>query len=169
MSRRDCARILATGFGIGRSPVAPGTAGSLAGLLLALALETAGGLPWVLAALPALTALGYWAIREECGNRGPADPPEVVIDEVVGQLTATLPLSFVLHALDVPPLALWPGWLCAFLLFRLFDILKPWPISVLDRRQGPFWVLADDIAAGILAAAGVLLAGALYHGMFAPG
>lgn len=150
---RVVARLVAAGGGAGFSPIAPGTAGSLAGLALGAVLlgqsraALAGG---VLAA----TAVGFWAILAATGQpwRGTKtgaqdDPGWIVIDEVAGQMLALL---------AVPrPRLLWV--IAAFALFRLFDIAKPGPIGWADRQGGAAGIMGDDIFAGA-AAALVLLA-----------
>jgi len=136
------ARVIASGFGSGYVPRAPGTAGSLlalvAGALLMLALP--GALPWTLVAAAVAAALGgMWAIRAACVG---GDPGWVVIDEVAGQWVAMLGLAR----------PAWPGLLAAFLLFRLLDIAKPGPIGWADRQGGAVSVMADDVIAGAGAA-----------------
>ena len=155
-------RWIAYGFGLGHLAVAPGTFGSFAALLFALALESLGGLPLVAAGFAGFTVVGLWSVRR-LPDKGASDDPRIVIDEIAGQFLAVIPLSAVLLHVTAGPLALWPGWATAFVLFRLFDILKPWPVSMLDRRQGAFWVMADDLVAGALAGVGTLLAGWAYH------
>ena len=88
-------------------------------------------------------------------------PAEIVIDEVAGQLISLfpLPLGLWLHGSNVVILP-WPGVLAAFVLFRAFDILKPWPINQVDGLQSPAAIMLDDIAAGILAAVLVAILGA---------
>ena len=143
MSR--AATVLATWFGAGYSPWAPGTAGTLATVPLAAALGFAP--PWLLpiSAL-ALTALGVWASGAHARKGGLKDPREVVIDESAGYLWACC---------GGPPG--WPTLLAAFLLFRLFDILKPWPARALERLPGGWGIVLDDVAAGLMAAALVLV------------
>ncbi len=132
------ARLIASGFGAGYAPRAPGTAGSLLALLLgALLLLVSPAALWV-AALAAVFG-GVWAIR---AARVSGDPGWVVIDEVGGQWIAMLAL----------PRPAWPGLLAAFLLFRLLDITKPGPIGWADRQEGAFGVMADDVIAGVIAA-----------------
>ena len=90
-----------------------------------------------------------------------------MIDEVAGQWLTLLPLSFVLwfHGSSVSILP-WPGLIGGFFLFRLFDILKPWPVSWADRKSTPFGVMFDDILAGLYAALLLTIAGYLAHGGF---
>ncbi len=113
-----------------------------------------------------MAALGYWAARAETRGGGDPDPAEIVVDEVVGQWIALFPLSAGLWFAGVAPQVFpWPGWLGAFLMFRLFDIWKPWPVSWADRRPGALGIMLDDILAGLMAAAVVSLAAALAHGV----
>nr|WP_184431961.1 phosphatidylglycerophosphatase A [Roseospira goensis] len=140
-------RGLATWFGSGLSPWAPGTMGSLAALPFAWGLVWLGG-PWLLlGAALAVFALGV-PVSAVYGRRvGRHDAPEIVIDEVAGQwLTLTVvPLDPVAYGLG-------------FVAFRAADIVKPWPIGWIDRRVGGgFGVMADDMVAGALAAAALSL------------
>ncbi len=132
------ARLIASGFGSGFAPMAPGTAGSLAALVPGIALLELES--WVLPlAVLAVTLVGLWAVREAGGAD---DPGWVVIDEFAGQWLALLPLS------RPQPL----GVLAAFALFRFFDIAKPGPVAWADRQKGAAGVMADDLIAGALAA-----------------
>ncbi|MBU6198074.1 MAG: phosphatidylglycerophosphatase A [Xanthomonadaceae bacterium] len=141
---------IASGFGSGLSPVAPGTAGSLAALLPWLVLRALPW-PWFAVALVLAFALGVgvcaWAVR----RLRSADPSAVVWDEFVGQWIALTPLLIRPHDYL---------WIFAgFILFRLFDIVKPWPVSWADRRiGGGLGVMLDDAIAGIYAAAALALA-----------
>jgi phosphatidylglycerophosphatase A len=137
---RALAVALGTGLGAGFSPIAPGTAGSVVGVLLALALAPSGLFATALAVALLLPA-GVWAAGV-CGERyGSHDHGRIVIDEIAGQLIAlaTFPAR--------------PGWLLGgFLLFRFFDIVKPYPARHIDRtwRSG-LGVMVDDVVAGIYA------------------
>jgi phosphatidylglycerophosphatase A len=149
MEGAAAARQVASLGGIGLLKPAPGTWGSA----VVLPLAWLGPLPClVLAAL--LTAVGIWALQVLARGGGAAahDPGWVVVDEGAGMLLALA---------AVPAAAAgwaFAGWvLAAFLLFRLFDIVKCGPVGWADRRQGPVWVMLDDVAAGAMAAA-VLLA-----------
>ena len=135
---------IATGFGIGRLPWAPGTWASLAALPLAWAISWAAGPIGLAAAVAVATVAGLWAARAHLGSASPADPPEVVIDEVAGQWLALLiaPRTFA-------------AYVAAFLLFRLFDIWKPWPVRAAERLPSAVGVMADDLVAG--ACAGLVL------------
>jgi phosphatidylglycerophosphatase A len=139
---RAIARLIAGGFGCGRAPRAPGTVASAAATL------AAAFLPPALLPLFILLALlsGFWALRR-LAIKG--DPSSVVIDEIAGQWIALLPAR-------ASPLLLLAG----FLLFRLFDILKPGPIRLAERLPGALGVMADDVLAGA-AAALILLAARL--------
>lgn len=140
---------IASGFGSGLSPYAPGTAGSLAALLPWLALRE---LPWPLhlLALALAFALGVWASARVIAMLGVDDPGFVVWDEFVGQWIALLPLLW---------LAGGPSWIAAaFALFRLFDVCKPWPVSWADRTvKGGLGVMLDDAMAGSYAAMALVL------------
>jgi phosphatidylglycerophosphatase A len=157
--------MIATLFGIGRLRPAPGTWGSLAALPLALLLHLAGG-PWLLAAaLIVVVAVGFRAAAQEIADSGEDDPGHVVIDEVAGQWVALLPVSVGAAHAGAAVTALWPGWIAAFLLFRLFDIWKPGPVGWADRQGGALGVMLDDLIAGLFAAVGVALLAALAHGV----
>lgn len=133
------AKLVATGLGSGYSPVAPGTAGSLVGLLLFLPL--AGRAFWIqLAAVVAVTILGVLAGGRLATTLGLKDPGVVVVDEVAGQWITFL-------ALPMTPVIAVAG----FLLFRVMDIFKPWPARALERLPGGLGIMADDVAAGIYA------------------
>jgi phosphatidylglycerophosphatase A len=133
------ARLVASGFGTGFVPVAGGTVASAIAVLIGAALLHLS--PFLLAAAALAASLGgYWAIRA-AGVDG--DPSWVVIDEFAGQWISLLALT------RVTPL----GLLAAFVLFRFFDITKPGPVGWADRRHGAAGVMADDIIAGVIAAA----------------
>lgn len=150
---------LAQGFGSGRLKPGPGTWGSVVGMLWTLAL-LAPGWPWAYA-LGALVAIGLAVpVCTEAGRRlGDPDPGSVVLDEIVA-----VPLAFAGYAglwwwqageLPAPAQVRqwWPALVAAFILFRLFDIWKPWPIRSLQRLPGGWGVVLDDVAAGLVAAA----------------
>lgn len=140
---------IANGVGAGLAPIAPGTFGAAEGVAIFL-ITTAklGHMPVAhLVSLIALNvlvfALGVWAANRTCEICGIKDPGLIVIDEVSGQLIAITPL-----ALAPSP----AGIITAFLLFRFFDIFKPYPIRKLERLSGGLGVMADDALAGIYAA-----------------
>lgn len=156
---------IATLGGIGHLRPAPGTWGSLAALPLAAGLHGIGG-PWlILLAAAGAYAAGVWATREVTRGSGDHDPSHIVIDEVVGQWVALLPVSYGAWMMGASILALWPGWIAAFALFRAFDIMKPGPVGWADRRNDVTGVMLDDVIAGALAAICVILLAALAHGV----
>lgn len=154
------ARLIATVGGLGDRLPAPGTtAGSLPAALLwsVLALLLRG--PWQLAAVTAAltlsaTVVGVWAAGVEETRRGGSDPGPVVIDEVAGQwlcFLVALPLAIPGGVREVALFAA-----AGFLLFRVFDVAKPWPVRPLERLPGGIGIVADDLAAGAIA--GILVA-----------
>ncbi len=155
--------LIATFFYVGHIRPAPGTWGSLAALPAGWAIYALFG-PWGLIAGIVLSyVLGVWATGVETKGKDNHDPSEIVIDEVCGQWIALLPLAFGAARQDVDILLLWPGWVAAFALFRLFDVTKWGPIGWADRIHGPTGVMLDDVIAGIFAAIGVAALAALYH------
>jgi phosphatidylglycerophosphatase A len=140
---RHPAALLATWFGAGLLPVAPGSWGSLAALPFAWAIATLFGPAALLVAAAILFLVGWWAAEQVGRASGVADEGSIVIDEVAGQW---LTLSV------APPSA--AAYVLGFLLFRLFDITKPWPARAAERNlPGGLGVMADDIVAGVYAAA----------------
>jgi len=154
-------RLIAAGFGSGFSPKAPGTAGSLLGLLVGCALLAVS--PGALAVFVILvTLVGTFSICRATGfaltsgETGPDhDPGWIVIDEIAGQCLALL-------ALPRPSLA---GAALAFAAFRLFDIAKPGPVGWADRQGGAVGIMLDDVLAGGLAGICVALAHELFAGI----
>ena len=144
---RDPVQLLALGFGSGLVPAAPGTAGSLIGLAAAVLVAQWGA--WAAAATTAVVVVaGVWICGEGARRLGVHDHPAIVWDEIAGMMIAML----------AAPQG-W-GWAAlAFALFRLFDIIKPWPIREIDHAmRGGAGIMLDDVMAGILAALGLLLA-----------
>ena len=142
-------RMLATFFGAGLAPVAPGTFGSLAALPLGLLILILLG-PWglIIAAFVAFV-LGLWATEQETKGKSEHDPSEIVIDEVVGQWLAMIPMGIGMSPISgVSVVSILANMALAFLLFRAFDILKPFPVSWADRMQTPFGVMFDDVSGG---------------------
>ena len=154
---------IATLGGVGYLRPAPGTWGSLVALPLAWAIHVIGGFWLFLLATLAMAVLGYFAIAAMTRDAAKDDPSEIVVDELVGQWVALLPVSFGAMFADVSFGALWPGILTAFLAFRLFDIWKPGPVGYVDRMEGPLPVLLDDVVAGWLAAMVVAVAAVIAH------
>ncbi|MGD1880092.1 MAG: phosphatidylglycerophosphatase A [Kiloniellaceae bacterium] len=140
--------LLATWFGAGLLPWAPGTWGSLAALPFGWALFRFTGPLGLAVATVAVFVIGLWAAQGYERVAAVKDPGAIVIDEVAGQWLTIIAAGLVPNGLTVP------GLLLAFLSFRIFDVAKPWPVSWADRHlKGAFGVMVDDIIAGIYAAA----------------
>ncbi|KIC26669.1 MULTISPECIES: phosphatidylglycerophosphatase A family protein [unclassified Leisingera] len=165
MKRQRLAFLIGTVGGIGYLRPAPGTWGSLAALPLAYLLHQLGGFLLLALATVICMIVGVWAAEAMTRNRENMDPSEFVLDEVAGQFTALWAVSYPAWAHDIEITALWPGWIAAFVLFRLFDILKPGPVGWADRQKGATGVMMDDIIAGILAAICVAALAFLSHGV----
>lgn len=162
---KDYTSLALTTFGVGYFPLAPGTWGSIVGIAIFLGVEwvAAATIPndllvWPQLLRPQLWAIvatlflvfvsvGIWAAGRATTLLGSADPPEAVVDEIIGQLVVFLFVPFFIG---------WPIIVAGFLLFRLFDIWKPYPIDLLQQLPGGLGVCADDILAGVYA--GVCLA-----------
>ncbi len=128
---------IAEGAFSGKSPFAPGTAGTLVGVLLYLGIQNAGVVPYA-ALTVLLCVIGTWAAGRAETILGKKDSPSIVIDEIAGYLIA----MFLVPA----------GWgyiIAGFFLFRAFDIAKPWPLFDLQEVHGGLGVMLDDIGAGI--------------------
>ena len=145
---RDPVHFFAFGFGAGLSPVAPGTAGTLVGLLI----HSSYG-PFGLELGPRIIVFvvtacaGVWLCGLSAQKLGVHDHPGIVWDEISG---------FLLAALFIPDG--WQWFLLAFLLFRFFDIVKPWPIAAVDTRiEGGFGIMLDDLLAGFFTGCLLLL------------
>lgn len=130
---------------------------------LGLAAPCHRGLPLLIAGIVLTFAAGWWATARMTAGSADHDPSEIVIDEVAGQWVALLPLSYASCTMDMNILVMWPGWIAAFALFRLFDIWKPLIIGWADRRGDALGVMLDDIFAGIFALLGVIALAVLYH------
>ncbi len=139
--------LLATWFGCGFAPIVSGTFGTLGTLPLVVLLWWAGSWPLHLAAIVAVTALGLWAAEGAERQWGKKDPGQVVIDEAAGTLVA----SFLVRPLSAT-LAGWAAPLAAvFFLFRVTDIVKPWPARRLEALPGATGIMIDDLFAGLYA------------------
>ena len=156
---------IATIFGIGYLRPAPGTWGSLFALILAIVLVEIFGIIGFVFALLSISAFGWWATSVYLKQIKIKDPSEVVIDELVGQWIAVLPIVISAFYFKLEPFDLWPGWISSFLFFRLFDILKPSLIGWADEKNGALGVMLDDIFAGIAAAICTITLAVLYHGL----
>jgi phosphatidylglycerophosphatase A len=147
---------LATCFGIGWTPWAPGTIASAVALPIGFGLAMFGLEALAMGAILA-TALGVWACGLHARKVGLFDPSECVLDEVAGQWFALVPIVYMGRGGD------WRPYGVAFLLFRLFDILKPWPICAAERLPGGWGVMMDDVLAGLSAA--IFLSATLWIGL----
>jgi phosphatidylglycerophosphatase A len=137
---RNPVHLLAAGFGSGLSAKAPGTAGTVVGVAVYLLLSELAVAPYIGVCVVLFTA-GVWICERAADDLNEHDHPSIVYDEIVGYLITMIAIP-----------AQWPWILAGFTLFRVFDIIKPWPISVLDRRvKGGFGIMIDDLAAALLA------------------
>lgn len=134
------AQLIASFAYTGRSPVAPGTVGSVAALPVFVVLRLSGSPVLEAGVILVLAALGVWSATVTERELGVVDPGVVVIDEVVGML---ITLAFM-------PLR-WTGVLVGFVVFRLFDIIKPYPCARAERLPGGWGIMADDVLAGVYA------------------
>lgn len=156
-------KLVVTFFGVGLLRPAPGTWGSLAALPVAYAIMALGGF-WFLLNMTVFAFISGWiATKEVTRGKEDHDPSYVVIDEVVGQWIALFPVGYGALMTGVPVEALWPGWIAAFVLFRIFDIWKPWLVGKADRRNDALGVMMDDVFAGLFAALGVIALAAFAH------
>lgn len=144
--------LAASGLGVGYIPRAPGTFGSLLGLLIGAILLDHGHFP-LLAGILIASLVGLAAIPRT--GRAADDPGWIVIDEIAGQMIALLGLPYLTGS----------GILLTFLLFRLFDIRKPWPISLADARPDALGIMADDWIAGAFVAIVLLVLRLIWPGI----
>lgn len=158
-------RLIATVFGLGLLRPAPGTWGSAAAVLAGLVIDRYLGFPALVLAVLLAVGLGFWACGRELADRPGEDPSEFVIDEVAGQWIALLFPSAAFWWRGFEGWMPYPGWVAAFLLFRLFDVWKPWIIGRIDRMSDVRGVMLDDMVAGIFAGVGVLVAAGIAHGV----
>ena len=143
---RNVALFIATGGYSGYAPAVPGTAGSVVGLALYALVRVTGGSLLELLVLLVVVATGIWAATVGERHFQQKDPGAVVIDEVAGMLVTLLwiPLT-------------WQGALAGFVMFRLFDIVKPFPARSAERLPGGWGVMTDDLVAGVYAHVAVRL------------
>ncbi|MGD9295738.1 MAG: phosphatidylglycerophosphatase A [Roseobacter sp.] len=160
------AKVIGTVLGVGYIRPASGTWGSLVALPWGWLLHVLGGFPLLVLGVAVAFALGWWATIVMTRDSSNHDPSEIVVDELVGQWIALFPLSYAAWSMGLNILVMWPGWIAAFVFFRLFDIWKPGPVGWADRRGDPLGVILDDVIAGVFAALGVLALAGLYHGVF---
>lgn len=157
-----------TTFGyVGLLRPAPGTWGSAVAVVLGIAIDRFLGFPVLVAATVAVTLLGFWACGQALRDSPGDDPSEIVIDEVAGQWIALLfpAAAFWWRGVEDWAVVAYPGWVAAFVFFRLFDIWKPWIIGRADRRGDPAGVMLDDLWAGVFAGVAVMVAAAVAHGV----
>lgn len=146
---------LATWFYSGKSPKAPGTAGSFTALPFGWMIWIYGGNEALIIASIIIFVIGIWVAHQYSHLLGIHDAGEIVIDEVVGQWMCLLVVPLAADWMDIVWL------LVAFVAFRAFDVAKPWPIRWVDRRVGGgFGIMLDDVLAGIFAM--IVLAGVVY-------
>jgi phosphatidylglycerophosphatase A len=145
--KRGLATVLATWFGCGFVPLAPGTAGTLGAIPLYLVLRSNGPAA-VLFVATVLAVVGIWAADHVIAKTGLKDPQIVVIDEVVGVLVTL--------AASAPT---WTSVVLGVVLFRIFDQWKPWPARALEALPGGLGVMMDDVAAGVWGAAVLTIIG----------
>jgi phosphatidylglycerophosphatase A len=144
LKRPDC--FLALGFGSGLSPIAPGTMGTLAAIPIYYLLSSLSLTSYLLVTLVALL-LGVWLCQRAADWLQKDDPGSVVWDEIVGYLVTMI----------AAPVG-WQWMLIGFVLFRVFDIWKPWPVSVADKKlHGGLGIMLDDVIAGFYAWAVLML------------
>ncbi|BDC49424.1 phosphatidylglycerophosphatase A [Bryobacterales bacterium F-183] len=147
MSKAGVAELIATWFGCGYAPFGPGTFGSLGALIPAfIACTYFGASPSLFAILGLLVLFpGIWASSVTAVARNLKDPQIVVVDEVSGQWVTMAGMLGV-------AVVTWKAWLAAFVLFRLFDIVKPWPVRQFEALPGGAGIMADDVMAGVYGA-----------------
>ena len=136
---RSPINFLAFGFGTGLAPIAPGTFGTLPALLIWIPLS---GLHWIpyLIVVAVMAVAGIWICQQASDAAGKHDHGGIVWDEIVGYLITVFMMPFSLTAMVL-----------GFILFRLFDILKPWPVSWADKKvKGGLGIMLDDVFAGIV-------------------
>ncbi|MEK7284190.1 MAG: phosphatidylglycerophosphatase A [Acidobacteriota bacterium] len=156
MKRRDfgtaCAVLVATLFGAGRSPIVPGTVGTLAAMPLAIAAQRFLPAWWFLAAAAGLALLGVWVSGVAARDLGRHDPGPVVIDEAAG--------IFVTLLFQPPGARTFLFYSLGFVLFRAMDIIKPPPARSAERLPGGWGIVMDDLIAGVYANLALRLLGA---------
>lgn len=159
-------KLLATWFGAGLMRPAPGTWGSAVAVALGVVIHWLGHFPALGVATVAVTALGFWVVPRYTAGMADPDRSEIVIDEVAGQSVALCfpSFGFWLMGLDATNFP-YPGWLAAFVFFRLFDIWKPWVIGKADLRDDAAGVMLDDLWAGLFAGIVTMIAAGLSHGL----
>jgi phosphatidylglycerophosphatase A len=157
-------KLLVTVCYVGLLKPAPGTWGSLAGILLFLPIHIYGG-PFLLITLAILISIvGIFLVKGATETSEDKDPSQIVIDEVAGQWISLLPISFGAYVYKMDLILLWPWLLLAFILFRFFDIIKLGPVKWADDRNDALGVMLDDIFAGLIVAFMLIVSAWLYYG-----
>jgi len=146
------ALLIATWFYSGLAPKAPGTMGSLAALPFAWVIIDRFGPIGLFAAIIIVFIAGLWASDVYMKETRKTDPGEIVIDEVAGQWIACLPIAAMTSTTAMSP----GPFILAFVAFRVFDIYKPWPIKIFDKRHDAYGVMMDDVIAGFMASVFVI-------------
>ena len=147
-------KLMVSALYVGILPYAPGTFGSLVGILIGLLVQELGGFPLFLISTAFLFFVGWRGCTLYLLMKPDEhDPQEIVIDEIVGQLVSYCPISFYLWVTNSENWnSVFFDWLLAFILFRVFDIKKPWPVSWADKRRSALGVMLDDLLAGFYTA-----------------
>jgi len=150
MKPTDYLALAISTFGVGYLPLMPGTWGSLVavGIFLGFTQLVKGNalVALVLVSIVVVTFVGIWAASRTEALSGRKDPGKIVVDEVAGQLISLFPLTLFVHWSIV-------AVIISFILFRFFDIVKPYPARRLEALKGGFGVMCDDLIAGVYAAA----------------
>lgn len=159
-------RMIVTWFGAGLMKPAPGTWGSAVAIACGVLIHWLGSFPALALATLAVTALGFWSVGRYTRGMEDPDRSEIVIDEVAGQwLALCFPSYGFWHAGLESTNFPWPGYVAAFLFFRLFDIWKPWLVGRADREGGTLGVMLDDLWAGLFAGLATMVCAGIYHGL----
>ncbi len=148
---KSVALTLSTWFGCGYFPWGPGTVGSLAALFIAVAVNhwLGGTRQFLFGSTFLLLMPAMWAATVAATASGKKDPGFIVVDEVLGQWVTLLGVtSYTVK-----------GFVAGFILFRVFDIWKPWPVRNLEKLPGGYGIVADDLAAGLYGALILYLGG----------
>ncbi len=161
-------QMITTFFGVGKLRPASGTWGSAAAVALAVLVYELGAPVLVPLGFVLATVLGFWAVPRAIAGQADKDPSEIVIDEVAGQWLAMCFTVIPLWRHGVSILDAWPAYVVPFLLFRLFDIWKPWLVGRADRRGDAAGVMLDDLWAGLFAGIGSVILAGLYHAVLEP-
>ena len=161
-------RMIVTWFGAGLMKPAPGTWGSAVAVACGVLIHWLGSFPALALATLAVTALGFWSVARYTRGMEDPDRSEIVIDEVAGQWLAMCFTVIPLWRHGVSILDAWPAFVVPFLLFRLFDIWKPWLVGRADRRGDAAGVMLDDLWAGLFAGIVSVIMAGLYHAVLEP-